>query len=61
MGFGVGLRKEMILQYYWYNISRLDRLRRYYDNPFKGHQWVTKGDPLLRTIFNTVADAVICN
>ena len=35
------------------------KMGHYHGTPFKGHQGFTHGDPLSRTIFNMVVDAVI--
>ena len=37
------------------------RSGRYFDTPFKGHRWVTQGDPLYPMIFNVVVGEAIKN
>ena len=59
VGYGVGPQTERILHYYWDHISMVARVGNYYGTLFKGHRWVTQGDPLSPTIFNIVVDEVI--
>ena len=59
VGYGVGPLMERIIRHYWYYLSMVARKRRYYGTPFKGHQWVTQGDPLPPTMFNMVVGTVI--
>ena len=49
VGFGIGPRTESIIQYYWENLSMLERLGQYYITPFKVHWGVTQGD--IRVIY----------
>ena len=50
---------ERIIWHYWYHLSIVDRVGRYYGTPLKVHRRVTQGDPLSLTILNTVVDVVI--
>ena len=59
VGYGVGPRMEGILWNYWYHLSILARVGRYYGTPLKVHQRVTQMYHLPLTIFNMVVDAVI--
>ena len=59
MGYGVGPHMERILWYYWDHLPIMTRAGRYYENLFKCHRGVTKGDTTPPTIFNMVVGAVI--
>ena len=59
VGYGLGPRMEGIIWHYWYHLSIVDRVGRYYGSLLKGHRRVTQGDPLFPTIFNMVVDVVI--
>ena len=50
---------ERIIWHYWYHLSIVDRVGRYYGTPLKVHRRVTQVDHLPLTIFNMVVDVVI--
>ena len=61
LGYGVGLRAERILRYYWDHLYMLAIAGLYYGTPFKVPQGVNHRDPISPTIFNMVFGAVICH
>ena len=59
VGYVIGLHKERILRYYWYHLSMVERVGRYYSTPLKGNQRITQGDTLSLNILKMVVGAVI--
>ena len=57
-GCGVGPQVCRLLTQYWDHSTILERVIRYYGDPFQGSWGVTQGDPLYPLIFNIVADAI---
>ena len=60
-GYGVGTRALRLLIRYWEGLHMVALTGGYYREPFCGEIGVTKGDPLLPTIFNVVVDTVVCH
>ena len=58
-GYVVGPQSRRLLQTYCMRLMIVARAGRYYGTAFQGARGVTQGDPLSRTIFNLVVDAVV--
>ena len=60
-GYGVGPRYRRLLQYYCRRLTMVAQEGGYHRTAFKGERGVTQGDPMSPTIFNVVADVVVCH
>ena len=59
--YGVGPRAEHLLCRYWDRLTMIARLGSYYTTLLKGYRGVTLGNLMSPTIFNMVANSVICH